>query len=103
LVALILAVERQGHNSYPSGGCSRLTMAEPGVEEIPPPPRPPEHELRDRAHAAKLRHKAAKARVRAHDLKERAMRLEERANDLEMKADQLDGITRAPPPTPLDE
>jgi len=31
------------------------------------------------------------------------MRLEERANDLEMKADQLDGITRAPPPTPLDE
>ncbi len=75
-------------------------------EEIPPAPaRPASGELRDRAHAAKLRHKAAKAKLRAHTLKERAARLEDRASAWETRADQLDGVSRIPasPPLPPDE
>ncbi len=72
---------------------------------LPPPPhmRPPEHELRDRAKAAKLRHKAAKARLKAHNLEGKSKRLEEKANLWEQKADQLDGVVRAAPQLPLDE
>ncbi|MEK6988398.1 MAG: hypothetical protein AABX97_09990 [Candidatus Thermoplasmatota archaeon] len=74
------------------------------ASELPPPPvRSPEHELHDRAKAAKLRHKAAKARLKAHNLEGKAKRLEEKANLWEQKADQLDGVVRAPLQLPLDE
>jgi hypothetical protein len=75
----------------------------PASPELPPPPKLPEHELRDRAKAAKLRHKAAKARIRAHNLQGKATRLEEKADQLEQRADELDGVVRAPPQLPLGE
>lgn len=75
------------------------------MQPLARPPRPPEHELRDRAKAAKLRHRAAKANLRAHTLKERAKRLEDKASAWTQRADQLDGVVRVPetPPLPPDE
>ncbi len=67
------------------------------------PETPHEGDLRDRAHAAKLRHKAAKARVKAHSLEGRAQRLEEKAAAWEQKADQLDGVVRRAPQAPFGE
>jgi len=97
------------HQGLPSVESMQSSDREPAdfptSEELPPPPPlpPPEHELRDRAKAAKLRHRAAKARVRAHSLEEKAKRLQEKANVLEQKADHLDGVVRAPIQLPLDE
>src|SRR2546429_83574 len=64
----------------------------------PPAPRPraPEHELRDRAKAAKLRHKAARARVKANRLQDRSRYLFQKATTMERRADELDGIVRTP-------
>ncbi|MGI0148305.1 MAG: hypothetical protein ACREDF_02070 [Thermoplasmata archaeon] len=56
------------------------------------PPRSPEHELRDRTKAAKLRHKAAKARMKATRMTERAHHLNEKASHWERRANELDGI-----------
>ena len=56
------------------------------------PPRNPEHELRDRAKAAKYRHKAAKARVKAKHLEEKARYLNHKADEWEKRADELDGV-----------
>ncbi len=83
----------------------RDSVNAPAGEEFPPPPPgpPPEHELRDRAKAAKLRHKAAKARIKARNFEGKAKHLEEKANLWELKADHLDGVVRAPPQLPLDE
>jgi len=71
-----------------------------GDESTPPPPqtdrpvhpRAPEHELRDRAKAAKLRSKAAKARVKANRMTDRARRLNEKAAQWERRADELDSV-----------
>lgn len=90
---------------------------EPGDDSIPPPaetterpvfprsasPRPPEHELRDRAKAAKLRHKAAKARVKATRMRDRSKTLFQRAEQMERKADELDGVVRRPGEVPVNE
>ena len=57
-----------------------------------PPPRSPEHELRDRTKAAKLRHKAAKARMKASRMTERAHHLGEKASHWERRANELDGV-----------
>ncbi len=57
-----------------------------------PPSRDPEHELRDRAKAAKLRHKAAKARMKASRMTERAHHLNEKAAHWESRADNLEGV-----------
>src|SRR2546427_12837115 len=67
---------------------------------FPPSPRPraPEHELRDRAKAAKLRHKAARARVKANRLQDRSRYLFQKATTMERRADELDGIVRTPVP-----
>src|SRR5207245_1098142 len=78
---------------------------EPGDDRTPPPPEPgrpvlartpparaPEHELRDRAKAAKLRHKAAKARMKASRMTERAHHLNEKATHWERRANDLDGV-----------
>src|SRR6266566_8505882 len=87
--------------------CAFETTMEPGPEHPVPTPqtptpiatpetrpvfprsarRGPEHELKDRAKAAKLRHRAAKARLKANHL-------EERTRHLRSKADQMDGVTR---------
>jgi hypothetical protein len=90
---------------------------EPGDDSVPPPPppterpvfprsataRPPEHELRDRAKAAKLRHKAAKARVKANKLEDHAKILYEKAAEWERRADELDGVVRVPGQVPVNE
>ncbi|OGS61838.1 MAG: hypothetical protein A3K59_07070 [Euryarchaeota archaeon RBG_19FT_COMBO_69_17] len=79
------------------------------MESEPPPPPPerpsrsPEHELRDRAKAAKLRHRAAKALLKAKRLEEHSRLLSERASSWETRADELDGVVRPPPQAPLDE
>ena len=88
------------------------------MESEPPPPPPerpsrsPEHELRDRAKAAKLRHRAAKALlkaiagshcIKAKRLEEHSRLLSERASSWETRADELDGVVRPPPQAPLDE
>lgn len=56
------------------------------------PPKSPEHELRERAKAAKFRHKAAKARVKAKRMEDRARYLNQRADEWERRADELDGV-----------
>ena len=61
--------------------------------------RGPEHELRDRAKAAKLRHRAARARVKANHMEDRARHLKEKAAHMERRADDLDGVARADSPT----
>ena len=68
-----------------------------------PKPRAPEHELRDRAKAAKLRHKAARARVKANRLQDRSRYLFQKAQTMEHRADELDGIVRTPVPEPLNQ
>ena len=82
------------------------------MEEVPAPqptlpketyPRPPEHELRDRAKAAKLRHRAAKARLKANRLGARAKSLNEKATSWERRADELDGVVRITPQPTMDE
>jgi hypothetical protein len=86
------------------------TTMEPGPEHplppsaTPPPEtrpvfprsarRGPEHELKDRAKAAKLRHRAAKARLKANHLEERTRHLRSKADQMERRADDLDGVTR---------
>lgn len=56
--------------------------------------RGPEHELQDRAKAAKLRHRAAKARLKANHLEDRSRHLRVKADQMDRRADDLDGITR---------
>ncbi|OGS48279.1 MAG: hypothetical protein A3K68_03605 [Euryarchaeota archaeon RBG_16_68_13] len=71
-----------------------------------PPPSPviaPEHELRNRAKAAKLRAKAAKARVKVHRLEAKAKLLGEKATFWEQRADDLDGVVRPAPQAAFDE
>jgi len=72
---------------------------------FPPSPRPraPEHELRDRTKAAKLRHKAARARMKSNRLEDRARHLVQKAAKMERRADELDGISRTPMQSPLNE
>ncbi|HYS72572.1 MAG TPA: hypothetical protein VEO96_01125 [Thermoplasmata archaeon] len=78
---------------------------QPRDESMSPPPpsdrpvptrspraRGPEHELRDRAKAAKLRSKAAKARVKANRMTDRARHLNEKAAQWERRADELDSV-----------
>src|SRR5204862_7127072 len=78
------------------------TGAEPSSPS-PPEARPvfprsarrgPEHELKDRAKAAKLRHRAAKARLKANHLEERTRHLRSKADQMERRADDLDGGPR---------
>ncbi len=99
--------------------CAFETIMEPGPEHplptsaIPPPEtrpvfprsarRGPEHELKDRAKAAKLRHRAAKARLKANHLEERTRHLRVRADQMERRADDLDGVTRPRVGAPLNE
>jgi len=63
--------------------------------------RGPEHELRDRAKAAKLRHRAAKARLKANRLEDRCRHLRQKAEHMERRADELDGVSRPEPASPL--
>jgi acyl-CoA reductase-like NAD-dependent aldehyde dehydrogenase len=65
--------------------------------------RGPEHELRDRAKAAKLRHRAAKARLKANHLEERTRHLRSKADQMERRADDLDGVTRPQTGAPVNE
>lgn len=90
---------------------------EPDDESVPPPPPPeqrpvfraspkpraPDHELRDRARAAKLRHRAAKARVKANRLEDRARHLHAKAVEWARRADELDGVSRPMESTPVNE
>lgn len=91
------------HNPYAARRPCRPRMQ----DSLPPPPppsmSPPEHELRNRAKAAKLRAKAAKARVRAHRLEAKAKLLSEKATHWEERADELDGVVRPTPQVPVDE
>jgi acyl-CoA reductase-like NAD-dependent aldehyde dehydrogenase len=64
-------------------------------------PRAPEHELRDRAKAAKLRARAARARMKAKRLEDRSQRLNQKAAKLEHRADSLDGIMRSAGGSPV--
>src|SRR5881397_563282 len=82
-----------GQDSVPTSAPSQRAV-------FPPSPRPkaPEHELRDRAKAAKLRHKAARARVKANRLQDRSRYLFTKATTMERRADELDGIVRTPVP-----
>jgi hypothetical protein len=82
-----------------------MESAEESKPASSPPQRPvfppsvrrePEHELRDRAKAAKLRHRAAKSRVKANNLEDRARRLNEKAVEMDQRADELDGLVRTP-------
>src|SRR5947199_9358314 len=84
------------HDSVPTSAPSERAV-------FPPAPRPkaPEHELRDRAKAAKLRHKAARARVKANRLQDRSRYLFQKATTMEHRADALDGIVRTPVPESL--
>ena len=95
------------------------TTMEPGPEHpvppsVTPPPetrpvfprsarRGPEHELKDRAKAAKLRHRAAKARLKANHLEERCRHLRSKADQMERRADDLDGVSRPGVNAPLNE
>src|SRR2546427_12819286 len=96
--------------------CAFETTMEPGPEHPVPTPqtptpiptpetrpvfprsarRGPEHELKDRAKAAKLRHRAAKARLKANHLEERTRHLRSKADQMERRAGGLDGGTRPP-------
>src|SRR5947199_9438763 len=80
-----------GQDSVPTSAPSQRAV-------FPPSPRPkaPEHELRDRAKAAKLRHKAARARVKANRLQDRSRYLFQKATTMEHLAEALDGIVRTP-------
>ncbi len=82
-----------GHDSVPTSAPSERAVFPPS-----PRPRAPEHELRDRAKAAKLRHKAARARVKANRLQDRSRYLFQKATTMERRADELDGIVRTPVP-----
>lgn len=64
----------------------------PPATDLPVRPRAPEHELRDRAKAAKLRSKAAKARVKANRMADRAHHLNDKAAQWERRADELDNV-----------
>jgi len=55
--------------------------------------RNPEHELRERAKAAKLRHRAAKARLKATHLEDRSKHLRTKADQMERRANELDGVS----------
>jgi hypothetical protein len=79
------------HESVPTPGPSERAVFPPS-----PRPRAPEHELRDRAKAAKLRHKAARARVKATRLQDRSRHLFQKATTMDRRADELDGIVRTP-------
>ena len=87
-------------------GLAFETIMDPGHEEPPaasqPQSRPvfprstarnPEHELRDRAKAAKLRHRAAKARLKATHLEDRSKHLRTKADQMERRANELDGVS----------
>jgi acyl-CoA reductase-like NAD-dependent aldehyde dehydrogenase len=65
--------------------------------------RGPEHELRDRAKAAKLRHRAARARLKANHLEDRSRHLRQKADQMERRADDLDGVTRPQAVAPINE
>src|SRR3989442_3888178 len=80
-----------GQDSVPTSAPSQRAVFPPS-----PRPRAPEHELRDRAKAAKLRHKAARARVKANRLQDRSRYLFQKATTMESRADELDGIVRTP-------
>src|SRR5438445_4398123 len=80
-----------GQDSVPTSAPSQRAVSSPS-----PRPRAPEHELRDRAKAAKLRHKAARARVKANRLQDRSRYLFQKATTMERRADELDGIVRTP-------
>ena len=67
-------------------------MSSPTPTNRPVSSRPPEHELRDRAKAAKFRSKAAKARVKANRMTDRARHLNEKAAQWERRADELDSV-----------
>src|SRR3989442_12610355 len=82
-----------GQDSVPTSAPSQRAVFPPS-----PRPRAPEHELRDRAKAAKLRHKAARARVKANRLQDRSRYLFQKATTMERRADDLDGIVRTPVP-----
>jgi len=99
-----------GRNSYlrRSGSSGMESGQESPSSDSPPETRPvfprsarrgPEHELRDRAKAAKLRHRAARARVKANHMEDRARHLKEKAAHMERRADDLDGVARADSPT----
>jgi acyl-CoA reductase-like NAD-dependent aldehyde dehydrogenase len=85
------------------------TIMDPGKEESAPVSRPesrpvfprsagrnPEHELKDRAKAAKLRHRAAKARLKATHLEDRSKHLRTKADQMERRANELDGVSSTP-------
>jgi hypothetical protein len=78
-----------------SGDESLYDTSPPEIEPTPQPApsRTPEHELRNRTKAAKLRAKAAKARMKASRMKERAHHLNEKASQWEARANQLDGVS----------
>lgn len=89
---------------------------EPGAEQPTPTPpsetrpvfprtarRGPEHELKDRAKAAKLRHRAAKARLKANHLEDRCRHLRLKADQMERRADELDGVSRPGAGSPVNE
>src|SRR5438552_8814844 len=80
-----------GHDSASTSGPSQRAVFPPS-----PRPRAPEHELRDRAKAAKLRAKAARARVKANRLQDRSRYLFQKATTMERREDELDGIVRTP-------
>ena len=104
--------------------CAFETTMEPGPEHpVPTAPTPtaptpapetrpvfprsarrgPEHELKDRAKAAKLRHRAAKARLKANHLEERTRHLRSKADQMERRADDLDGVVRPRTGAPVNE
>lgn len=90
---------------FMESGDDSLPAPSPSPEGRPlfprsPPARSPEHELRDRTKAAKLRHKAAKARMKATRMTERAHKLNEKAGHWERRANELDGVVSVLSQTP---
>jgi acyl-CoA reductase-like NAD-dependent aldehyde dehydrogenase len=80
------------------------TLPPEGRPVFPPTTRRgPEHELKDRAKAAKLRHRAAKARLKANHLEDRTRHLRLKADQMDRRADQLDGVSRPEASTPVNE
>lgn len=95
----------------PLGAFARfMESGDDSIPSSPPEERPmfprsssarsPEHELRDRTKAAKLRHKAAKARMKATRMTERAHHLREKATQWDRRANELDGVVSAQPQAP---